>query len=115
MEISLSDYGYEYSTVNEAVPRNYGKIPSKKELYNLILDYYNKHEFDMEINKSEIKNKDYLIRLTNYLIEYYGEDSIFEMEYSYSGGVGKYFHGVIKVDEEFINIPLETTEVNIKR
>lgn len=125
VEVSLSDYGYEYSTREEAVPRNFGKIPSKEELYNLVLDYYNSHEFNIKINENEIKNdditllelelKEYLIRLTNCLIDYYGEDYTFEVEYEYFGGVGNYFTDVIKVDKESINIPLKTINLNIKR
>lgn len=118
-----SNQQYSYDLIaDEVLPNNYGKIPSKEELYYLILDYYQKHEYKITINKDEIKSDDieselrkYLIKLSNHLIAYYGNLNDYEIWIEYNAESGKTFSGTINITEEYINIAVDSIKEQIKR
>lgn len=121
VNILLHNYSYDL-TARDALQNNYGKIPEKEELYNLILDYHLKHEFEIIINEDEIKSEDvkselreYLIKLSNYLIDYYDDLDDYEIICSYNGGRNKYFRGTININKEYINIDVGSIEEKIRR
>lgn len=121
VEILLKNYPYSFIT-QDVLSNDYGKIPTKTELYNILLDYYIKHKFKIKINEDEIKGSDikselrvYLITLSNYLIDYYNELDDFEIDCSYDGGTGNYFSGKIKINKEYININVGSIEEKINR
>ena len=107
---------------NKAVPNSYGKIPSKDELYNLILDYHIKHDFKIDIDKNEIRGDDlkfelktYLINVANNLINYYGDLDDYKIECHYKNDNGKFFNGRIIINKEYIDIDGNLIEERIKR
>lgn len=107
---------------NKAVPNNYGKIPSKNELYNLILDYHIKHDFKIDIDKNEIKGdnlkfelKNYLIDLANNLINYYDNLDDYKIECHYSDNNGNFFNGRLSINDKYIFIDGNLMNEKIKR
>lgn len=121
VDVLLDNYFYDL-TARDVLSNDYGKIPTKTELYNIILDYHLKHEFEIKINEDEIKSNDieselrvYLITLSNYLIDYYNKLDDFEIYCSYDGGKGKYFRGTIRINKEYINIDVGSIEEKISK
>ena len=107
---------------NKAVPNDYGRIPSKDELYNLILDYHIKHDFKIEIDKEEIKSDDlksevrkYLINLSKYLIDYYKSLDDYRIECHYNDNNGNFFKGSLIINKEYIVIHGNLIDEKIKK
>lgn len=107
---------------NEAVPNKYGKIPSKNELYDLILDYHIKHDLKIEIDKYEITSnnlkseiRNYLVNLSNYLIDYYNVLNDFKIECYYNDNNGNFFKGQLTINKDYINISGNLIEEKIKK
>lgn len=113
---------YYDSSVDISVPNNYGKIPTKEELYNLILDYHFKHRFQVTIDTNEIKDsnnetelKEYLIKLSNYIIEYYGDLRDYRVSFFYQIGPNRYHSGVISINKDYIELTINGNSEEIKR
>lgn len=107
---------------NKAVPNDYGRIPSKEELYELILNYHVKHDFCITIDKYEMKSDDlksevrkYLIKLSNYLIDYYNDLDDYEIYCKYNDNNGNFFKGRLTINKEYININGNLMNEEIKR
>lgn len=107
---------------NKVVPNDYGKIPSKEELYNLILDYHIKHGLKIEIDQYEIQSSDlkseireYLINLSNYLINYYNGLDDYKIECHYSDKNGNFFNGRLIINKDYIYIDGNLMEEKIRR
>lgn len=126
MELNANINLYSKSIVgldnNKAVPNNYGKIPSKEELYNLILDYHIKHGLKIEIDQYEIQSSDlkseireYLINLSNYLINYYNGLDDYKIECHYSDKNGNFFNGRLIINKDYIYIDGNLMEEKIRR
>ncbi|MCI8331055.1 MAG: hypothetical protein HFE04_03015, partial [Bacilli bacterium] len=118
VELSLSD-SYTFSAIDALT----NKIPSKKELYDLIIDYHMKHKLYIKIAENEIKGeniklelKEYLIKISKNIIEYYDELDDYEVTCNYDRGRKDKFIGVIKINKEYINIEINGNIVEkIKR
>lgn len=116
------DYLSYYDLVNsDIIPYNYGKIPSSNELYDFIIDYCQKHYLKLIIDLKEIKGndtelelKDYLIKLSSYIINYYGELDDYRVWYNYKNN-NDIFEGMIDIDREYVKIYIGSDEVVIKR
>ena len=103
------------------MPSKYGKIPTKNEFYNLIIDYQLKHEMKIIIDKNELVGKnlekelrDYLVNLANYIIDYYDEVEDYQIYCEYYGE-DEFFKGNMYINKEYINIDVGSIEEKIKR
>lgn len=120
-------YNYALCYDKEIIPSNYGKIPSKNKLYELILDYYIRHNLKIDIKDYEIKSGvdlrydivTYLNNLSNYLIDYYDGLDEYEIHFNFYDLNGIFSSGTLKITKEFIIIDgvLEENDLkeNIKR
>ena len=107
---------------DKAVPSDYGRIPSRDKLYNLILDYHIKHDSKIIINKYELKSnnlksemKTYLINLSNSLINYYNNLDDYKIKFYYNDENGNIFSGELIINNEYISIYEPSIKEEIKR
>ena len=107
---------------DNAVPNDYGKIPSKEELYDLILDYHLKHDLKVTIDNSEIQSnnlkieiKDYLITLANILDSYYNNLEDYKIDCHYNDNNGNFFNGSMTINKEYIIIKGNLLDEKIKK
>lgn len=123
LNVLVDDYS-RYTFFNEskfAVPYNYGAIPTKEELYDMILDYHIKHEFKIVIDSSEVDSsnlkvniKNYLVKLSNILNDYYHGIDDYHVYCSYKNG-NDFFNGDLYITRDYINIDGNLFKEKIKR
>ena len=121
VEVEMSDY-YGIALENEKIlPSGYGKIPDKKEFYNLIIDYQLKHKMKITINKNELVGSDlkeelrnYLVNLAHYIIDYYDDIDDYQIYCEYYGD-DDFFKGNLYIDKDYINIDVGSIKETIKR
>lgn len=123
LNVEFSDFG-DYYYVLDCVPNDYGKIPTRDELLNLMVDYVEKYKFTLKIDSKDIKDNDneleirnYIINLTNYIIEYYGELDEYKLHLNYNNynNGGKSFYGDIIVNSDKIRIDFGPIDEEIER
>lgn len=112
------------SDIAELVPNNYGKVPSRKELYDLILKYYSTHDLTISIRKEksdDLRNDiiTHLISISNSITDYYNGLDEYEINFSFYNENESFSSGTLKITKEFIIIDgvLEGNDLkeNIKR
>ena len=119
VKVTMSDYYGLYS--ERILPNDYGKIPSRREYYNLIIDYQLRHEMRIVIDKDEITGNDleeelrnYLVDLAYYIIEYYDNLEDYKINYSYRS-VDEYFGGSMYINKDNIILDVGSLEEIVKR
>lgn len=87
IEISVDDY--LYTAKERAIPEKYGKIPTKEEYEELLVLYQLKTETKLTIKDGTLPGinpdeelKNYLLKATDYIIEYFGDDYGYRMSYA---------------------------------
>lgn len=112
------------SDIAELVPNNYGKVPSRKELYDLILKHYSTHDLTISIRKEksdDLRNDiiTHLISISNSITDYYNGLDEYEINFSFYNENESFSSGTLKITKEFIIIDgvLEGNDLkeNIKR
>lgn len=121
VEVEMSDYYASGASSEKILPRGYGKIPTKNEFYNLVIDYQLKHEMTIVIDENELIGKDlqkelrdYLVNLASYIIDYYDvvDDYKINCKYSKDDNVWK---GNLNINNEYITIDVGSIQEKIKR
>lgn len=121
VKVTMSDYYSSGSSSDKLLPSGYGKIPDRKEYYNLVIDYQLKHEMRIVIDKNELDGNDmkkelraYLVNLAYYIIDYYDglEDYQIYCEYY---GEDDFFKGNMYINKDNIILDLRTLEETIER
>lgn len=121
VEVEMSDHYASGGEIEKILPNGYGRIPDKKEFYNLIIDYQLKHKMKITINKNELVGNDlkeelrnYLVNLANYIIDYYDEIEDYQIYCEYYGN-DDFFKGNLYIDKDYINIDVGSIKETIKR
>ena len=119
VNVTMADYYGLYS--KRILPNDYGKIPNRKEYYNLIIDYQLRHEMKIVIDKDELAGdnlekelRDYLVDLAYYIIEYYDNLEDYEINCSYRSR-DEYFGGSMYINKDNIILDVGSLEETIKR
>ncbi len=117
VKLQLNQF-YKY-TAFDVLPDK--KMPSKIELYNLILDYHIKHELTLKIAIDEIKGDNvetelekYLMKVSYYIIDYYKDLNDFKMTYNYNRDKKNNYIGELYIDKDYIKIKIKNRIIKEK-